>query len=43
MPAPMPHPSVASTVPDGQELGLVRKLPVKVVLPSKKASFPELG
>lgn len=39
----MSHPTVASTMLDGQELGLVRKFPVKLVLPSEKASFLELS
>lgn len=34
---------MASTMLDGQELGLVRKFPIKLVLQSEKASLPELS
>lgn len=34
---------MASTMLDGQELGLLRKFPIKLVLQSEKASLPELS
>jgi len=39
----MPHLPEASSMLDGQELGQVRKLTMKLVLPSEKASLPELS
>ena len=34
---------MAGTILDGQEPGLVRKFPIRLVLPSEKTSLPELS